>query len=142
MCSSDLATAARKGARVRAAGVVLVRQRPGKGNAIFVTLEDETGILNVIVWARRFEAMRRPIMAARLLEVEGLVERSAEGVVHLVAQRVADRSDLLATLGETGEPLALPPPNDEARGSGDPRGRGHHGHPRAVRILPRSRDFH
>ena len=140
--SCAAAAAAPKGARVRAAGVVLVRQRPGKGNAIFVTLEDETGILNVIVWARRFEAMRRPIMAARLLEVEGCIERSAEGVVHLVAQRVADRSGLLARLGPAGEPLALPPPNDEARGGGDPRGRGHHGHPRAVRVLPRSRDFH
>src|SRR3546814_9018869 len=76
---------AENGARVRSAGVVLVRQRPGKGNAIFVTLEDETGITNVLIWARLFERYRRAVMASRLMLVEGEVQRSAEGVVHLMA---------------------------------------------------------
>src|SRR3546814_18667607 len=66
---------AKNGARVRSAGVVLVRQRPGKGNAIFVTLEDETGITNVLIWARLFERYRRAVMASRLMLVEGEVQR-------------------------------------------------------------------
>jgi error-prone DNA polymerase len=51
------------GAAARVAGVVLVRQRPGNGNAIFITLEDETGIANIVLWARQFEVMRRAVMA-------------------------------------------------------------------------------
>src|SRR3546814_13278344 len=72
---------AKSGAKVRSAGVVLIRQRPGKGNAIFVTLEDETGITTVLVWARPFALYRRPAMAARLRLVEGeeVRERGVEG---------------------------------------------------------------
>ena len=65
----------------RVAGVVLIRQRPGKGNALFITLEDETGITNVLLWARDFERYRRQVMAARLMEVEGEIQRSKEGVM-------------------------------------------------------------
>ena len=72
------------GARARVAGVVLVRQRPGKGNAIFVTIEDETGITNVLMWARDFERNRRAVMASRLMVLEGVIQRSEEGVVHLM----------------------------------------------------------
>ena len=122
------AARARNGSIVRVAGVVLIRQRPGKGNALFITLEDETGITNVLLWARDFERYRRAVMAARLMEVEGEVQRSKEGVMHLIARRVFDRSALLGSLTE-GEP-----PADEAY----PR----HGHPRNVRVLPKSRDFH
>src|SRR3546814_7438966 len=100
VCSSDLGglncaemSTAENGARVRSAGVVLVRQRPGKGNAIFVTLEDETGITNVLIWARLFERYRRAVMASRLMLVEGEVQRSAEGVVHLMATRIIDRTE-------------------------------------------------
>ena len=116
---------ARAGARVRAGGIVLIRQRPGKGNAIFVTLEDEGGIVNVLLWARRFERFRRETMTARLMVVEGEVQRSREGVVHLIADRVFDRTELLSRLSE------------DARGPA-PAQR----HPRDVRILPQSRDFH
>ena len=129
------------GARVRTAGVVLIRQRPGKGNAIFVTLEDETGITNVLIWARLFEHFRRPIMASRLMEVEGEVQRSPEGVVHLIAARVIDRTRLLDRLTDRG---ALQPPvahADEAVHPPVPRV-GPARHPRNVRILPASRDFH
>lgn len=89
------------GKTVRTAGIVLVRQRPGKGNAIFVTIEDETGITNIVLWARLFERYRRAVMASRLMQVEGVLQRSREGVVHLMANRVVDRSDLLATLTQT-----------------------------------------
>ena len=62
---------AKAGARVTVAGVVLIRQRPGKGNAIFVTLEDETGVTNIILWARTFERYRMAVMLARLMQVSG-----------------------------------------------------------------------
>ena len=129
---------AKSGALVRCAGVVLIRQRPGKGNALFITLEDETGITNVLLWARDFERFRREVMAARLMQVEGVVERSKEGVMHLMARRVVDRSDMLGQLTEDRE---MRPPMAHADGlknPPDPR----HGHPRNVRLLPKSRDFH
>jgi error-prone DNA polymerase len=131
--------AAKPGAKVKGAGIVLVRQRPGKGNAIFVTIEDETGIVNIVIWARLFEAMRRPVMAARLMVIEGEVQRSEQGVVHLMATRIHDRTAWLNDLS-SGKPhpaaIHVPrsaqPQDSERRGS----------HPRSVRILPRSRDFH
>ena len=132
------AAAARNGSLIRAAGVVLIRQRPGKGNALFITLEDETGITNVLLWARDFEHYRREVMAARLMEVEGEVQRSKEGVMHLIARRVFDRSAMLNSLTEgTLSPRVLACADEAARPP-DPR----HGHPRNVRILPKSRDFH
>ena len=120
---------------MRSAGVVLIRQRPGKGNAIFVTLEDETGITNVLVWARLFELYRRPVMAARLMMVEGEVQRSPENVVHLIASRVHDFTHLLDRLGDAAPPLPPLPADVFAHPV-------HARHPRDVRILPKSRDFH
>jgi error-prone DNA polymerase len=122
---------------VRTAGIVLVRQRPGKGNAIFVTLEDETGITNVVIWARLFERFRREVMGARLMLVEGRVQKSVEGVPHLMAQRIADRSIDLLSLSDTHR-AEVPMPIDELKNPPLPR----HRHPRNVRILPKSRDFH
>ncbi len=127
------------GKTVRTAGIVLVRQRPGKGNAIFVTIEDETGITNIVLWARLFERYRRAVMASRLMQVEGVLQRSREGVVHLMANRVVDRSDLLATLTQTRGDGALSPPlarGDEVARPVPSR------HPRDARVLPKSRDFH
>jgi error-prone DNA polymerase len=129
----------RAGKTVRTAGIVLVRQRPGKGNAIFVTIEDETGITNIVLWARLFERYRRAVMASRLMQVEGVLQRSREGVVHLMANRVVDRSDLLATLTATRGDGAITPPlarGDEVARPVPSR------HPRDVRVLPKSRDFH
>src|SRR3546814_6135311 len=63
------AAAAKNGALVRTAGIVLIRQRPGKGNAIFITIEDEGGIVNILLWARHFERYRRAVMASRLMLV-------------------------------------------------------------------------
>ena len=132
--------ASKNGAHVRTAGIVLVRQRPGKGNAIFITLEDETGITNILLWARLFEMQRRTVMASRLMLVEGEVQRSKEGVMHLMATRVYDRTIMLDRLSDTSltpidfalaDPPVPPHPSINA-----------HRHPRNVRILPRSRDFH
>lgn len=133
--------AKRGGTLVRVAGVVLVRQRPGKGNAIFVTLEDETGITNVVLWARMFEQFRREVMAARLMQVEGVVEKSPEGVVHVVAQRIIDRTAELARLSEEHDTDVQLARADIIAHPQPPRHPPHR-HPRDVRILPGSRDFH
>ncbi|MCZ4340982.1 error-prone DNA polymerase [Sphingomonadaceae bacterium G21617-S1] len=133
----------RNGRRAKVAGVVLVRQRPGEGKAIFITLEDETGICNVLLWARTFEVQRRQVMAARLMVVEGEIQKSAEGVVHLMGAIVTDRTAELDLLSEDHRAeIELsradvfehpqPPRHHVPRGS----------HPRDVRILPKSRDFH
>ena len=132
----------RDGSRARVAGVVLVRQRPGKGNAIFITIEDETGVVNGLMWARDFEANRRAVMASRLIVLEGVVQRSEEGVVHLMTARAHDRTAELRKLSSdfVGVPLARVDEviRPKPIASQDPRA----GHPRDVRIMPPSRDFH
>ena len=137
---------AKAGARLTVAGVVLVRQRPGKGNAIFVTLEDETGVANIIMWARTFERFRREVMAARLMQVEGELQRSREGVIHVMAMRIVDRSDVLGQLSEIDDARPLLSRADEFLHPQHPRGRDSPPrtgvHPRDVRLLPKSRDFH
>ncbi len=145
VCSAAETAARADGRFTRMAGLVLVRQRPGKGNAIFITLEDETGIANCVLWARQFESLRRPVMAARLMLVEGRVQKSTEGVVHLMATHVIDRSAALDHLWDahrSGHALtkSLLPPADEGATPGAPAPR--HRHPRDARILPKSRDFH
>jgi len=83
------------GCRVRAAGLVTMRQRPGTAAGVtFLTLEDETGWLNVIVWANVHDRQRRVLRESRLLAVEGELQH-ADGVSHLIAQRLLDWSDLL-----------------------------------------------
>ena len=141
--------AAKDGAAVRCAGVVLVRQRPGEGNAIFITIEDETGIVNALMWARTFEAQRRAVMGARLMLIEGTAQRSKEGVIHLMAVRVTDESAMLRQLTDAPGPgLAAPLASDMNDPAYRPPGQNAppraplHGHPRDVRVLPRSRDFH
>jgi len=114
------------GASVRCAGVVLVRQRPGEGTAIFITLSDETGVCNVVVWERTFAHFRKEVMGARLLLAEGKVQKSPEGVVHLMAENLIDRSADLRLLAGAALPASKPV----------------HRHPRDVRVLPPSRDFH
>lgn len=88
----------RAGARVCVAGLVLVRQRPGTAKGvIFVTLEDETGIANIVVWASVFARFRRAVIAGRLLRVTGRLQRDA-GVIHVVAEEIEDLSPLLDRL--------------------------------------------
>lgn len=86
------------GARVTVAGLVLVRQRPGTAKGvIFVTLEDETGTCNVVVWAKTYERFRRAVIAGRLLRVTGRIQRE-QSVVHIVADQIEDISPLLDEL--------------------------------------------
>ncbi|HEX5208021.1 MAG TPA: error-prone DNA polymerase [Steroidobacteraceae bacterium] len=86
------------GKPVRTAGIVLMRQRPGTASGVtFLTLEDETGQVNIIVWERIGEEYRRPLVESRLLEVQGELQRQ-EGVMHVVAHRLIDRTRLLGEL--------------------------------------------
>ena len=90
--------AAPHGAHAACAGIVINRQRPGSANGVmFVTLEDETGQANIVVWQSVAETWRRPLLRSRLLEVTGRVQREGE-VVHLVAERLQDRSAMLGRL--------------------------------------------
>jgi error-prone DNA polymerase len=137
--------------RVRCAGVVLVRQRPGSAKGVvFMTLEDETGIANIVVWPKVMEHFRKEVMGARLILVEGYIQSSPEKVVHLVAERLFDRSHDLVRLSDDalGRRHAVPAGPALAEPLNDDRREHPHNpaqkirHPRNVRILPRSRDFH
>jgi error-prone DNA polymerase len=95
--ASELARAA-NGARVRTAGLVLMRQRPATASGVtFLTLEDESGQVNVIVWESVGRAQRRALIESRLLEVHGELQQQ-DGVIHLIARRLIDRSHLLGGL--------------------------------------------
>ena len=86
------------GARVVVAGLVLVRQRPGTAKGvIFITLEDETGVANVVVWRALYEKFRRAVISGRLLRVTGKLQRE-NGVVHIVAEKIEDLSPMLDEL--------------------------------------------
>jgi len=136
---------------VRCAGVVLVRQRPGSAKGVvFMTLEDETGIANIVVWPKVMEKFRKEVMGARLILVEGYIQSSPEEVTHLVAQRMFDRSHDLMGLADDAlrrkaavpaGPALIEPLNDDRRDRPDSPAQKIR-HPRDVRILPPSRDFH
>jgi len=90
------------GTSIRVAGLVLIRQQPGSAKGvIFMTLEDETGIANIIVWRKTFEQFRPIVMGARLVQCEGPVQREGE-VIHVVARRLIDLSPLLRRLSDPG----------------------------------------
>ncbi len=134
-------------ARVRLAGLVLVRQRPGTASGvIFATLEDETGIANIIVWPKTYERYRRIVLTSRLLGVKGRLQR--EGiVVHIIADELEDLTHELASVsvGDIGDVNLSHA--DEVRGnSSDGRDRKiarlEEAQLRAARFLPKSRDFH
>ena len=115
--------------RVKVGGVVLVRQRPGTAKGVcFMTVEDETGVANLVVWPDLFERFRPVAMGARMVLATGRVQR-AEGVTHLVVEHLEDWTPMLGHLTP-----------DSAPGSGHAPSRGRH--PREVRVLPGSRDFH
>ncbi len=122
--TADLA-AIRDGARVTVPGIVLVRQKPGSANGVmFMTLEDETGIANVIVWPTLFEKQRRLILSAAAIAAQGRVQRQGS-VIHLVADRLIDLTAPFARIGQAD----APPMNwrtgrgDEARHGGSPDAR-------------------
>jgi error-prone DNA polymerase len=125
------AMASRDGQWLTAAGLVLVRQMPGSAKGVmFITIEDETGIANLVVWPKVFEKQRRAILGSGMLAVHGRIQR-VEDVVHLVAHRLTDLSADLAGVGDRDFPL--------------PHGRGdelHHGSPGVdPRSLPKARDI-
>ena len=168
----EAANSVKDGRRARVAGIVLVRQRPGKGNAIFVTIEDETGVVNALLWARDFEANRRAVMAARLMVLHG-VRPAQRGRRHPpdddprrrphrrtppsvrradpVRTRPRRRRELTA-MRDAPRPQARPRPAIPLAPtkSHDPQShrQGHRApaprphHPSDVRLLPKSRDFH
>jgi error-prone DNA polymerase len=126
------ATAQKNNILVRTAGIVTVRQRPGTAKGtVFITIEDETGIANIIVWPSLVETFRNQIINATLLIVLGQMQRSEEGVTHIIAQQLADRTQWLAGLDS---PLS--------RADELPHPRKPPGHPRNERVVRKSRDFH
>ncbi|MDE8651022.1 error-prone DNA polymerase [Novosphingobium album (ex Liu et al. 2023)] len=135
-------------AMVRVAGIVLIRQRPGSAKGVcFITLEDETGVANLVVWPDLMERQRKVVMGARLMEVRGRVEYDDE-VIHVIAAHLADAT---ADLHRLSEDLPPPPsaradhvdhPLPARHGLESRRHMPRHGHPRDLRIIPRSRDFH
>ena len=96
------------GRYVEVAGLVLVRQRPGTASGvIFVTIEDESGVANLVVWPKVFERYRRVVLGAQLMTVRGKVQK--EGlVIHVIADTLIDRTDLLRRLAETDRDFEAP----------------------------------
>jgi error-prone DNA polymerase len=121
----------RDGKFVRIAGLVLVRQRPGSAKGVmFITIEDETGVANLVIWPDLYEKQRRLILTASMLGVEGRLQREGE-VVHVIAIRLHDLSGELAGLGEREGSFPLP------HGRGDEFHRGSPGNDSRDR-LPRT----
>jgi error-prone DNA polymerase len=110
------------GRKVEVAGVILVRQRPGSAKGVlFVTIEDETGIANAILWPDRFEAQRRTIMSASMIGVQGIVQR--EGlVIHIIADRIIDYSPMLREVGDGALPQFTSPGDGATHGHSPDRG--------------------
>jgi error-prone DNA polymerase len=140
------------GRRVQVAGIVLVRQRPGEGNVTFVTIEDETGVANIIIWQRKYEANRRIVHAAPMIGVEGQLQREGD-VIHVIADRLTDHTALLHSVGALDFPHRTGPGDGATHGGAPDRGRWKQPprtHPSpllpAVRPEPtlaiKSRDFH
>ncbi|GLS87578.1 error-prone DNA polymerase [Cypionkella aquatica] len=129
--------------RATVTGLVITRQRPGTAaGVIFLTLEDETGTANVVVWKQVYEAFRKAVIAGRLVSVTGRIQRDGP-TTHLIAERVEDVSPLLATLGR---PVIIPSNDGRADEIKRPIGRDARStarHPReqARKLFP-SRDFH
>jgi error-prone DNA polymerase len=119
MCCADLKQI-KEGRHVEVAGIVLVRQRPGSTNVTFLTIEDESGIANIIVWARLFEAQRRVVMSATMLKVKGMVQREGE-VIHVIAERLENCTPLLNRIGKMPFPHRRAPADGANGGSPDRR---------------------
>jgi error-prone DNA polymerase len=130
----------RDGAKARVAGIVLIRQQPGTASGvIFMTLEDETGVANIVVWPAMFQQFRREVLGSQLLCVTGLVQRDESGhVIHVIAKDMTDMSAHLHALGDPARPYAdMLSRADEAKTGGSNRpvsGRG-------GGVVPKSRDF-
>ncbi|WP_299652908.1 error-prone DNA polymerase [uncultured Jannaschia sp.] len=135
---SDRLRSLRFNERCSVAGLVLIRQKPGSAKGVcFVTLEDESGVINVVIWPDLFARARKAIMSARLMAVHGHVQFD-DAVIHVVAHEIVDRNDALQRLS-TDELTA-----DVARGDHVRHPLPAHAsrHPRDVSAIPKSRDFH
>jgi error-prone DNA polymerase len=114
------ANAVRDGGRVKTAGLVLVRQKPGSAKGVmFITIEDETGVANLVIWPSLYEQQRRVILTANTMSVQGRVQREGD-VVHIVADTLGDLSDQIASISQREGAFPLP------HGRGDEF---HHGGP-------------
>jgi error-prone DNA polymerase len=103
---------------LRAAGLVLIRQMPGSAKGVmFISVEDETSVANLVVWPTLFEKQRRVILTSSMLGIEGRVQREGD-VVHLIAYKLFDLSEMLSSLGGRAAPFPLP------HGRGDEFARG------------------
>jgi error-prone DNA polymerase len=112
---SDALDKIANGERVVVAGLVLVRQRPGTSKGvIFMTLEDETGVANIIVWPKAFERLRAIVIGARFVAVSGKLQ-SESGVIHIIAERMEDLTPMLGQLSDNGRDIETLAPSDEVR---------------------------
>ena len=121
----------RNGQRISMAGIVLIRQRPGTAKGVcFITIEDEVGVANLVVWSKVMAAYHKVVMCARVIDVCGVVQREGD-VIHIIVNHLVDRTDVLDRLSND-----IP----DAQMTTIPKGT--HRHPRDVRVIPKSRDFH
>jgi len=141
LCNDALSRTS-SGRRVTVAGIVLIRQRPGTAKGvIFMTLEDETGIANTIVWPKVFETFRPVVLGARLVSVTGKLQNE-KGVIHVVADQIEDLTPLLSRLSEHGASIESLARCDEVKRP-DPGNRSaknrtdHRAHPRRGDALVR-----
>ena len=112
---SDALPSIKNGERVTVAGLVLVRQRPGTAKGvIFMTLEDEGGVANVIVWPKAFERLRAIVLGARFVAATGKLQNE-QGVIHIIADRMEDLTPMLGLLSEAGERIDARARADEVR---------------------------
>lgn len=146
----------RDGRHVKVAGIVLVRQKPGSAKGVlFITIEDETGIANGILWPDRFEAERRTIMSASMVGLKGRIQKEGE-IIHVICDRIINHGDLLRRVGDisfphrTGRGDAGQHPGSPDRGDKDlrPEPRNQYWQPHAEGMDPeevvrfKSHDFH
>ena len=146
----------RDGRNVEVAGVILVRQRPGSAKGVlFVTIEDETGVAQGILWPDRFEIYRRQVMSASMIAMRGRLQKEGE-VIHIICDRIIDHDEMLRSVGRTSFSVAPgrgdgathgggPDPRDPAFPSGRTLGSAPYGTANALPddILPiQSHDFH
>jgi error-prone DNA polymerase len=124
----------RDGRNIEVAGVILVRQRPGSAKGVlFVTIEDETGIANGILWPDRFDIYRRQVMSASMIAMRGRLQKEG-AVIHIICDRIVDHDTMLRSTGRTGFTVA------PGRGDGASNGGGPDSRDAPLRI--RSHDFH
>ena len=137
--TADKRPGVRDGKHVSVAGLVLIRQRPGSAKGVcFITLEDETGIANLVVWPDVFDKQRKIVMGARLMCVHGIIQKDLDdGVIHLVARKLEDHTHMLRHLSDELIPSTLN--QGDGGGSWRPPAAAH---PRDVDVIPKSRDFH